>query len=122
MRAASTDIRPASLAVRDTDNLDLFKVVARSEGEWGNRISVKISPSSNKQQFGFKMIVQYLLDSDFNDEYSGEDEEGKIVEIFDNMLLINFEEKVNQVSAFVSVKPLVDLTILENMEKNAGVQ
>lgn len=63
------------------------------------------------------MIVQYLLDSDFNDEYSGEDEEGKIVEIFDNMLLINFEEKVNQVSAFVSVKPLVDLTILENMEK-----
>lgn len=32
VRAASTDIRPASLAVRDTDNLDLFKVVARSEG------------------------------------------------------------------------------------------
>ncbi|MHA6534209.1 phage tail sheath family protein [Paenibacillus sp. BAC0078] len=117
VRAAAKDIQPASLTIRDTDNLDLFKVVARSEGNWGNRISVKISQSSNKQQFGFKMVVQYLLDSEFDDEYTGEDEDGKIVEVFDNMLLINFEEKINQVSAFVKVKPLVDLTILENMEK-----
>lgn len=117
VRAAPTDIQPAALTIRDTDNADLFKVYARSEGEWGNRISVKVGPSSNKQQFGFKVTVQYVEAADFNDEYTGEEEEGKIVEVFDNMLLINFEDKINDVSAFVKVKPLIDLTILENMEK-----
>ncbi|MEF2967761.1 phage tail sheath C-terminal domain-containing protein [Paenibacillus sp. M1] len=116
VRAAPNDIKKATLAIKDSENADLFEVTARSEGAWGNRISVKVGPSSNKQDFGFKLTVQYQKDSSFNDEYAG-DEGGKIVEVFDNMMLTNFEDKINEVSAFVSVRPLVDLTVLENLEK-----
>lgn len=116
VRAAAQDIKISSLVIKDqTEGSDLFKIVARSEGAWGNRISVKVGPSSNKQQFGFKITVQYLKDSSFSGEYAGEDK--YITEVFDNMLLINFQEKINEVSAFVKVEPLVDLDILENMEK-----
>ncbi len=117
VRAASNDIKTSSTVIKDTGAADLFKVSARSEGAWGNRIYVQLSESSNGQTGGFKVVVQYLKSSSFDDEYVGDDINGKVVETFDNLLLTNFEEKINDVSAFVEVAPIIDLTILENMEK-----
>lgn len=117
VRAASKDIKPAALIIKDGKKADLFKVSARSEGSWGNRISVKIAKSSNGQVGGFKVIIQYLTSDSFNNEYVGDDINGKILETFDNLLLTNFQEKINDVSAFIKVDPLVNLNILENMEK-----
>lgn len=119
VRAASKDIKTSTVIIKDSkDKADLFKVFARSEGAWGNRISVEISESSNGQMGGFKLLVQYLKSSSFDDEYVGDDiDKGRVVETFDNLLLTNFEDKINEVSAFVKVKALVDLTVLENAEK-----
>lgn len=117
VRAASNDAKKAVANVKDTEGANLFQISARSEGDWGNRISFEIGSSSNGQIGGFKLDVMYTELSSFNDEYVGEDIEGQIVESFDNLLLTNFEEKINEVSSFVNVTPLVDLSILENMEK-----
>lgn len=117
VRAASKDIKPAALIIKDSKKADLFKVCARSEGSWGNRISIKIGKSSNGQVGGFKVVVQYLTSDSFNNEYVGDDINGKIIETFDNLLLTNFQEKINDVSAFIKVDPLVNLNVLENMEK-----
>ncbi len=117
VRAASSDAKKAVATVDDTEGAPLFQITARSEGEWGNRISFQIGSSSNGQVGGFKLTIKYT--SSFNDEYVGEDEEGsQIAETFDNLLIFNFVEKINEVSSFVNVVPLVDLTILENMDKS----
>ncbi len=117
VRAASDDIKTSTATIKDTLGAALFKVYARSEGAWGNRIFVQLDESSNGQLGGFRLVVQYLKSTSFDDEYVGEDINGKVVETFDNLLLTNFEEKINDVSAFIKVESLVDLNILENMEK-----
>lgn len=117
VRAASKDAKEASSIVKDTsaDRVNLIQISARSEGEWGNRISYEIAQSTNGQIGGFKLSIKYKEASSFTDEYVGEDVEGELVETFDNLLLTNFEEKINEVSSFVNVKVLVDLTTLEDM-------
>lgn len=118
VRAASKDAAKSTVIVEDSEGLnDLLMINARSEGTWGNRISVEITEPSNKQPEGFKLTVKYMENNAFKDEYVEDDEKGVIVEEFDNLLLINVEEKINEVSAFVHVDVLVDLTVLENMEK-----
>lgn len=118
VRAASESAAKSSVTIKDSEGIsDLIKVSARSEGTWGNRISVEISQPSNKQPEGFKLTVKYKEASSFADEYAEEEESGEIVEEFDNLLLINLIDKVNEVSAFINVDVLVDMTILENMEK-----
>jgi len=119
VRAASKDAKEASSIVKDTsaEKVNLIQISARSEGGWGNRISYEIAQSSNGQIGGFKLSIKYTEASSFNDEYIGEDVAGELVETFDNLLLTNFEEKINEVSSFVNVKALVNLTILEEMER-----
>ncbi|MDP4181663.1 MAG: phage tail sheath C-terminal domain-containing protein [Bacillota bacterium] len=126
VRAASSNATNSSVVVKDTTNADLLKISARSEGAWGNRISIGISKSSNKQEGGFKLSIKYLEASSFKDEYVGEEVSGQLVEEFDNLLITNVVEKVNEISAFVHIDVLVPLTqivdnevvpVLENMEK-----
>jgi phage tail sheath protein FI len=119
VRAASPDAKNATSILKDssTEKVDLIQISARSEGEWGNRISYQIAKSTNGQTLGFKMIIKYTEASTFNNEYVGEDVTGEIVETFDNLLLTNFEEKINEVSSFVNVKCLVDLEILDDLER-----
>lgn len=117
VRAASTDVKNAVSIAPDTDGENLLGISARSEGDWGNRVSYKIEPSSNGQPAGFKLTIKYTELSTFNDEYVGEEEEGQIVEVFDNLLIFNCEEKINDISSFVKVETLVDFDIVENQEK-----
>jgi phage tail sheath protein FI len=120
VRAASNDALPASAVVKDNKAdkaVDLIKISARSEGDWGNRISYEIDKSTNKQDLGFKLTIMYTEASSFSDEYVGEEVTGQIVEVFDNLLLTNLEKKINDVSSFVNVKVLVPLTSPDNMEK-----
>ena len=120
VRAASKEVQLAAATIKDNSvdkAADLIKISARSEGDWGNRISYEVSKSSNGQDLGFKLTIKYTELSTFYDEYVGEDEAGKIVEVFDNLLLTNVEQKINEVSSFVNVKVLIPLTSLANLEK-----
>ncbi|WP_313563528.1 phage tail sheath family protein [Ruminiclostridium cellobioparum] len=117
VRAASSDVKNAVKVVTDTEGDNLLEISARSEGDWGNRLSFTIEEPSNGQPAGFKLTIKYTELSSFNDEYVGEEVEGEIVEIFDNLLIFNCEDKINDVSSFIKIRPLVDLTILENRDK-----
>ncbi len=117
VRAASEDAMKSFYIVKDEQGADLFEISARSEGNWGNRISFQISSSTNGQMNGFKLNIKYTEKSSFNDEYVGEEVDGELVETFDNLLITNFEEKINEVSSFISVTPLVDLKKVDNMDK-----
>ncbi|QNU65812.1 phage tail sheath family protein [Ruminiclostridium herbifermentans] len=120
VRVAPEDAKTATYTVKDNseDAVDLFEISARSKGAWGNRISFEIGRASNStgtpEDLRFKLVVKYK--ESFDDEYTG-DTEGEIVEIFDGLLMINIEEKINEVSSFVKVKVLRDLTSLEEMER-----
>lgn len=117
VRAASPDAKNAVAVVKDTSGENLLEISARSEGDWGNRISFTVEEPSNGQTAGFKLTIKYSELSSFSDEYVGEEKEGEIVEVFDNLLIFNCEEKVNDISSFVKVTPLVDLKVLENRDK-----
>ncbi len=126
VRAASDKATLSSAVIKDTAGGELLKVSARSQGAWGNRISVELGQSSNGQEGGFKISVKYREASTFKDEYVGEEVSGQLVEEFDNLLITNVEEKINEISAFVNVELLVPLTMLvdndvvpnlENLEK-----
>ena len=117
VRAASSDVKNAVKVVKDTDGINLLDISARSEGDWGNRLSFTVEDPSNGQPAGFKLTIKYTELSSFNDEYVGEEKEGEIVEVFDNLLIFNCEEKINDISSFIKVRPLVDLTVLENRDK-----
>jgi phage tail sheath protein FI len=125
VRAAREDAVKASYIVKDdattegATGANLFKISARSEGDWGNRISFEIGSSSNGQMGGFKITIKYTELSSFNDEYVGEDITGEIVETFDNLLITNLEEKINEVSSFISVEldSKINLEILSDADK-----
>lgn len=110
----------------DSENpVDLLKITARSHGYWGDRISFVISDATNAvkdDQSKFKLTIKYK--ESFDDDYAGEKPEGELVEIFDNLLLRDIEEKVNDVSAFVNVEVLVDKQNVDDMlkiiKRNAG--
>lgn len=117
VRAASKDAVKASTIVKDTsaEPVDLIEISARSEGEWGNRLSYEISQSTSGQNNGFKLVIKYA--EAFDDEYRGEEIEGEIVEIFDNLLLPNMEDKINDSSSFVKVRVLRDMKVLTEMKR-----
>lgn len=117
VRAASDAAAKSTVTIKDTVLDDLFKVTARSEGAWGNRISAAIADPSNAKENNFKLIIKYRESDTFKEEYEGEETEGEIVEVFDNLSVTNLESKVNDVSAFVDVQVLVDLSLIANQSK-----
>jgi len=124
VRAASDKAAKSSVIVKDSEGItDLLKINARSEGTWGNRISIEITKTLDDQEKGteskrFRLAVKYTESNSFKDEYAEEDQKGEIVEEFDNLLLTNIIDKVNDVSAFISVEVLVDIEDdIANMEK-----
>lgn len=121
VRIASAKSQVASSIVKDNSEepVDIFEIYARSTGAWGNRISYEIGKASStpedEDDFRFKLVIKYT--ESFPDEYTGEDTEGEIVEVYDNLLMTNIEKKVNEVSSFVNVRVLRDLASLEEMER-----
>jgi phage tail sheath protein FI len=87
----------------ESSSTDKIKVEARSEGAWGNRVSVQISdPSIKDKKLYFKMTVTYEESSSFQDEYLEENPEGKLEEIFDNISVYDLDEAVSpRLSSFV---------------------
>ena len=84
-----------------SDAVDVLKVTARSEGIWGNRITVKIEdPSEKPATTHFKFTVKYAEAAGFKEEYEGEG----VSEIFDNVKMQDVEDKINGVSAFIKVE------------------
>lgn len=120
VRVIPDDAETATYIVKDRseEEVNLIQITARSQGSWGNRISFvigKATNAENDEDLRFKLTIKY--NELFDDEYAGEEPEGEIVEVFDNLLLTNIEEKVNDVSSFVSVKVLRDLDSLDEMER-----
>jgi uncharacterized protein len=117
VRAASDTAKKSAVAIEDIALEDLFKVTARSEGTWGNRISAAIADPSNVKDNNFKLIIKYKEADTFKQEYEGEETEGEIVEVFDNLSITNLESRINDISAFVDVQVLIDLTLVANQSK-----
>lgn len=109
VRAASTNAVKADTIIVDDADQGLYKISARSEGAWGNRISVKISEPTNLKADCFTLTIKYKEASSFKNEYVGEEPEGEILEVFENVSTFNIEEKVNDVSAFVNLKVLIPI-------------
>lgn len=86
-----------------TSSTDKITVEARSEGAWGNRISVKIeNPSIKDNKQYFKMTVVYEESSSFQDEYLEEHPQGMLEEVFDNISVYDLDEAVSpRLSSFV---------------------
>lgn len=115
VRVASSNAQKSTVTIKDTAAADLFKVTARSEGAWGNRISAEIANPSNAKADNFKLVIKYK--EAFKEEYEGEETEGEIVEVFDNISITSLESKVNDISAFVDVQVLIDLAQAANQSK-----
>lgn len=109
-RAIAEDAAKASVTIKDRDNQDLYTISARSEGDWGNRISVLMEQSDNGKAGCFTLTVKYMENPNFHNEYVGEDPEGEIVERFENIYTYNIKDKVNDVSAFINVDLLITLS------------
>lgn len=104
VRAASDKAKGSSVTIKDIDNSDALKVMARSEGIWGDRITIVIAdPSEKPKETYFKLTVKYA--EKFKEEYEPEDvlEEG-----FDNISITDVEDKINGVSAFINVDAMSD--------------
>lgn len=101
VRASSDDAKSASVSVKD-GSVEVIKISARSEGIWGNRITVIIDdPSEKSKDTHFKLTVKYK-------ELYEEEYEGEVSEVFDNISSAAVEEKVNDISAFLKVDAVSD--------------
>jgi uncharacterized protein len=112
-RVTPSGATPASVTMKDIATKDAVKITTRSEGKWGNRITINIDDASenvkldenkNKTLFDeklFKLTVVYQEDEKFQSEYQGDG----VIEVFDKISLFDIEEKVN--SAFVDVQVLL---------------
>lgn len=104
VRATSDKAKSSTVTIKDKDNADALTVTARSEGEWGNRISVKIEdPTDKPKETHFKFIVEYK--EKFKEEYEPED---ILTETFDNLSIAEIEDKVNGISSFINVSAKTD--------------
>lgn len=101
VRAAS-DSAVKSFNTIQVDSTDVVKVTARTEGTWGDRITLEIGdPSDRPDATHFKLTVKYAKSHEA--EYVGE-----ISEEFDDIFLENIQDTVNEVSNFISVETLSD--------------
>jgi Bacteriophage tail sheath protein len=104
VRASSDKAKSSSATIKDKDNADALKVTARSEGAWGDRITVEISdPSEKPKDTYFKLTIKYV--EAFKEEYEPED---ILTETFDNVSITEIEEKVNGISGFINVDAVSD--------------
>ncbi|MFH1963488.1 MAG: phage tail sheath C-terminal domain-containing protein [bacterium] len=101
--AAVADVAEDLYVAENT--VDTLTITARSEGAWGNRITAAISdPTEKPAATHFKLTVKYS--EAFSEEYLGEEVEGEISEVFDNIAIAAIEEKVNGISKFINVDAL----------------
>lgn len=114
VRAASDKAKKSSITIMDKTGegaTGVLKVTARSEGSWGDKITVDIEdPSEKSKDTHFKLTVKY--GEKFKEEY-----EGEISEVFDNISIEEIEDKINDISGFIDVDVLLDLTKEENKKK-----
>jgi phage tail sheath protein FI len=112
VRAASSNAMKSSVTIMDIAGAtQVLKVTARSEGSWGDKITVDIEdPSEKPTETHFKLIMKY--GEKFEEEY-----EGEVSEVFDNISIEDIEGKINDISGFIKVGVLLDLTIEENKSK-----
>lgn len=104
VRAASDKAKSSSVTIKDADNADALKVTARSEGVWGDKITVEIAdPSEKPAATHFKLTVKY--EERFKEEYEPVD---VLEEVFDNITITDVENKVNGISAFINVDAVAD--------------
>lgn len=101
VRASSEKAKSSSVNIKDKGGegaaVNVLNVTARSEGKWGDRITVVIEdPSEKPKDTYFKLTVKYK--EAFDEEY-----EGEISEVFDNISSANVEEKVNDISGFLKI-------------------
>lgn len=106
VRATSDKAKSASTTIKDKEGdgaVDALSVTARSEGVWGNRITVIIEDPSEttKKSTHFNLTVKYK--ELHPGEYEGEETAGQIVETFDTISVLDVNEKVNGISSFVNV-------------------
>ena len=105
VRAASDDAKSAKVSLNDKageGGIKVLDIMARSEGVWGNRITVTIEdPSEKSKDSFFKLTVKYK--EVFEEEY-----EGEVSEVFDNISSKTIEEKLNEISAFLKVDSVSD--------------
>lgn len=114
VRAASDKASKSTVSIKDNDgeaSQELVKVAARSEGNWGNKISLEIAdPSEKPADTYFALKIKY--GEVFPEEY-----EGEVAEFFDNLSLETMEDKINGISAFIVVDVVPDLNAPENKKK-----
>ncbi len=102
-RASSDKAKSSIVTVKDKDGagaVDILSITARSEGSWGNRVTVVIEdPTEKPKETYFKLTVKYK--EAFEEEF-----EGEVSEVFDDLSAENVEERINEVSAFLKVDAL----------------
>lgn len=118
VRAASDKAKSSSATIKDKDNADALKVTARSEGAWGDRITVEITdPSEKPTASHFKLAVKYKEAETFKEEYADVSE---VSEVFDNIAPAEIEDKINGVSAFINVDSLTGTRPVNGTYKLSG--
>lgn len=119
VRAASDKAKKSSKTIKDKDNADSLKVDARSEGSWGDRVTVDIAaPSEKPADTHFKLTVKYKEAETFKEEYA---EVSEVSEVFDNIALAEIEDKINGVSAFINVDSLGTIPVNGTYKLEGGV-
>ena len=108
-RIVKKDAKTASRKLKDTNGNDALTVKAVGEGNWGNRVAVKVSAGSIS---GFKVSVFYwkktptpLYDPD---EDTSTIPRPAVAEVFDNLSVIEsspdyYEKRVNEISNLVKL-------------------
>jgi phage tail sheath protein FI len=83
------------------DSTSVINVKARSQGEWGERITVLIENPGDQKIDHFKMTVVYTESSSFSNEYL-ENPDNIVKEVFDNISVSDLDDTVNPpLSSFV---------------------
>jgi phage tail sheath protein FI len=108
-RIVKKDARTASLTLKDTDENDTLTVNAVGEGNWGNRVAVKVSSGTMS---GFKVSVFYWKKAPASlydpDEDTSTIPRPTATEVFDNLSVTEsspdyYEKRVNGISNFIKL-------------------
>ncbi len=101
VRAAPDDADSSDVTIRNgDDSADAITLTATSEGTWGDRINILIEDPSDETLDAselFKLTVEYREASET--EYES-------MEVFDGISIENIEEKITDVSAFITADDL----------------
>lgn len=103
VRASSDKAKSAHVTIKDSGvggaAVNVLTVTARSEGKWGERVTVVIDdPSDKPKDTYFKVTINYKEQETFKNEF-----EGEVSEVFDNISSANIEDTINNVSSFINV-------------------